>query len=61
MLYLQQAAELSSKNTLLLELLGEREEEVDDLRAELEDAKAMFRTQLEELVTRLAAHEQSKH
>jgi TATA element modulatory factor 1 TATA binding len=57
MLSLQQAAELSSKNTLLLELLGEREEEVDDLRAELEDAKAMFRAQLEELVTRLAAHE----
>jgi hypothetical protein len=40
-------------------LLGEREEEIDDLRAELQDAKAMFRTQLEELVTRLAAHEQS--
>ncbi|RYG47793.1 hypothetical protein EON67_08225 [archaeon] len=38
--------ELQAKYDVLLEMLGEREEEVDEARAELEEVRESFRAQL---------------
>jgi DNA repair exonuclease SbcCD ATPase subunit len=42
-----QLAEAISRHDVLLELLGEREEELEDLRADIEEIKLAFREQLE--------------
>jgi chromosome segregation ATPase len=41
--------DLEKKNELLLEMLGEREEEVEALQADLADAKAVFQSQIQSL------------
>jgi predicted ArsR family transcriptional regulator len=50
-----QVQELSRKNNVLLELLGEKEEEVESLSADLRESKQAYRAQLEELVAQVAA------
>ena len=42
-----QLAEAISRHNVLLEMLGEREEELEDLRADIEEIKSAFRQQLE--------------
>lgn len=43
------AEEFKDREAVLLEMLGEREEEADALREELETVKSAFRAQLDEL------------
>ena len=45
-----QVEDLSSKNHILLELLGEQKEETEELQAELQEAKRVFREQLDQLL-----------
>jgi len=45
-----EAAELAHKNGVLLELLGEKTEELEAVQAEVSDLKAHFRRQLDELL-----------
>ena len=44
-----------AKANLLLEMMGERDEEVEDLRGELEEVRETYRFQLEGLMQRAAA------
>ncbi len=48
-----QISELQGRVDVLLELLGEKEEEIEDVKQELRDAKETYGIQLEELMTRL--------
>ena len=50
-----QILELRSRNDVLLELLGEKEEEIEELRQDHKDAEETYRIQLDELMTRLTA------
>ena len=52
-----QLASLTSEHGLLLELLGERDEELEELRGELEEVKETFRIQLEALMKDAVAAE----
>lgn len=45
-----EATELARKNEVLLELLGEKTEELEAVQGEVEDLKAHFRRQLDELL-----------
>lgn len=47
-----QVAELSKKNDVLLELLGEKTEECEALTEELGNLKSHFRKQLDDLIER---------
>lgn len=49
---LNQVAELSKKNDVLLELLGEKTEECEALTEELGNLKSHFRKQLDDLIER---------
>jgi prefoldin subunit 5 len=49
-------AELESlrrRHTSALELMGERDEEVEELRADLSDVKQMYREQIDMLVSQI--------
>ena len=46
-----EAAELARKNVVLLELLGEKTEELEAVQQEVVDLKAHFRRQLDELLS----------
>lgn len=47
-----EAIELARKNDVLLELLGEKTEELEAVQGEIADLKAHFRQQLDELLTK---------
>ncbi|KAG5190906.1 TATA element modulatory factor 1 TATA binding protein [Tribonema minus] len=55
----EQAQELARKNNVLLELLGEKEEEVEQLLEDLEESRAAYKTQLEELMQQVQAQHAS--
>lgn len=44
---------MSAREQTALEMLGEKSEQVDELRADVEDLKAMYRTQTEDLIDQL--------
>ena len=46
-----QVADLSQKKDVLLELLGEKEEELENLQEELDGLKTHFRSQLDNLLS----------
>ncbi len=46
---------LVTRNDVLLELLGEKEEELEDLRQDFKDTEDTYKIQLHELMTRLTA------
>ncbi|KAF5113171.1 hypothetical protein DV495_002280 [Geotrichum candidum] len=50
-------AEMSLREQTALEMLGEKSEQVQELRADVMDIKTMFQQQIEELVDRLAKAE----
>lgn len=45
-------ATVAAKNELLLEMLGEREEEIEALRGDLDEVREMYRIQLEALMSK---------
>lgn len=49
--------EMSIREQTALEMLGEKSEQVQELRADVDDIKSMFKQQIEELIDRLAAQE----
>lgn len=49
--------EMSIREQTALEMLGEKSEQVQELRADVDDIKSMFKQQIEELVDRLALQE----
>lgn len=53
----QQVAELSKKNDVLLELLGEKTEEYEALQEELANLKLHFRKQLDALLQQQQQHD----
>lgn len=52
--------DMSVREQTALEMLGEKSEQVQELRADVDDIKSMFKQQIEELVDRLAVHENRK-
>jgi len=46
----KQCAALTKKTNVLLELLGEKTEALEELQADLEDVKKVYRTQLEQVL-----------
>ena len=55
----QKHEELTAQQAVTLELLGEREEELEALRCELEDVKEIFRVQLEALMSQAIVNERT--
>jgi TATA element modulatory factor len=47
-------AALQQRHSAAVELLGEREEALAELRADVEDMKALYRDQVDALATQLA-------
>lgn len=50
----QRIEELEKREKVALEMLGEKAERVEELKADVEDMKEMYRTQIEELIEQLA-------
>ena len=46
----EQCTALTKKNNVLLELLGEKTEALEELQADLDDVKKVYRTQLEQVM-----------
>eukprot|EP00300_Choanocystis_sp_HF-7_P009675 c16566_g1_i1.p1 GENE.c16566_g1_i1~~c16566_g1_i1.p1 ORF type:complete len:788 (-),score=137.31 c16566_g1_i1:144-2477(-) len=46
---------LMQRYGLMLELIGEKDEEIEDLKGDIEQMRTMYRTQLDDLVAKLAA------
>merc|ERR1711871_1630077 len=51
---------LQGKHDVLLELLGEKQENLELLQDDMEDMKTMYRRQTEDLLARIAAFENKK-
>ena len=49
------AATLQARHAAAVELLGEREEALAELRADVEDMRSVYRQQIDALATQLAA------
>lgn len=53
-------AKLDKENSILLNLLGEKEEELENIMADLKDVKHLYQSQLESLYDQLAPSNGSK-
>ena len=45
--------ELTHRYNMALELIGEKEEQAEELRADIEDMKILYKTQINELVEKV--------
>ena len=52
----QDVASMQARYASAMELLGEKDEQLSELRADLEDVKLMYREQIDFMATRLASH-----
>jgi len=48
-----QMAAMSQKHTIVLELMGEKAEQVEELKADLHDVKELYRSQISELLLQI--------
>ena len=48
-----QGGQLEGRNNYLMQMYGEKAEQVDELRMDLADLKAMFRTQTQQLLAQI--------
>ncbi len=55
-----QLEDLTKRYHTLLELMGEKEEQVEELKADIIDVKALYRTQISELVEQIEKLKASK-
>ena len=55
-----QLQQLQVRHDTLLELMGEKEEQVEELKADLLDVKQLYRSQIDMLVARLEAAERKQ-